>query len=162
MKLSNTLGIISIILVIMSITFKIDYVDLMLSSLVFSLFDSIGWKYIVKDKFKESKSSKIIYRTIQTIFQICIVLFLYYTHGIHIPIMFIVLHFFGIHDLLYYYWLYNGDFYVKDAINGKKIHMSWLWWTVFGIFGKKYQTNINLLWFSVISYVLCLIYLVVI
>lgn len=162
MKLSIYFWILTAVSIIISIITQHDIAYLLSASLIFSFFDSIGWKYIIKDIYNEKNNSVIIYRIIQTIFQCLLIWILYVIGGWIVALIFLINHFAGIHDLMYYMWLYNGKYYLRDAVKSEKtIHyMPWLWWTYFGWFGKEYQNNIYLVNFSISFYIIsCIILL---
>lgn len=142
--------------------------------ILFSMVDVIGyyiilnldythpnWKYISYDqytKWKESKRTKqklINYRIIQTIIQLIIAFGLYTLASWPNAVMWLAIHFFGIHDLIYYVFIdqYRG-------LNTKR-NMTWLWWTIFGALGNKYRTGKNLKLFSLIGLILSIIGIII-
>lgn len=93
--------------------------------LVFTIFDIVGYYYILtKKETKEPlKADLYFYRFLQVSFQavICAVLFLI---DYKIMLAFLISWWFGLCDLLYY-WL--RGYWIKST------NMFWLWWTPYGM-----------------------------
>ena len=118
--------------------------------LVFTVFDIVGYYYILtkKETVEPKKIWLWTYRALQIGFQTAIVFYLK-SIDIRIMVLFIISHWFGLCDLLYYVlrgvWIKSNDMY-------------WLWWTPFGLLinyiGKEKIHSYWLWYFSGIAVIL--------
>ena len=122
-----------------------------LSILAFTIFDIIGYYYILskKETYFKRDFNYYLYRVIQILVQIGISYYLY-TIDYRLTIAFLLSWWFGLCDLLYYwlrlYWIKSND-------------MFWLWWTPYGIVHKIINKKIDykyLIVFSILSIIISL------
>jgi len=134
-----------------------NYLYYILSILVFTIFDIIGY-YLILTKKETTEPFKIylyLYRFLQTSFQIGISIALYFI-DIRIMFCFIISWWFGLCDYLYY-------IFTKRNI-WKWINMYWLWWTPFGIILNLFKKDITgkyLTVSSILIFIFSIIYLLV-
>lgn len=121
-KSSNILllFIIAIALIIINIFFKQNIFGLFIYSILFVIFDSLGWHYIILVETNYARKlliisnstdvsdlfvSKIAYRVMQTMFQWLMLVPVYFLWDLSTAISCLVLWWFGFDDLLYYFAL---------------------------------------------------------
>lgn len=140
---------------IISLLGTYSYIAFISSILLFSSFDVIGYYYILTNKQTRSYSKKniplVIYRILQTIFQVLIILALIFFGQVIPALLFIFCWWLGTCDWLYY--ILTKQPYLKLE------NMFWLWWSLPGIIFKHNTSGKHLYLFSINSLIISTIIL---
>jgi len=99
---------------------------------LFTVFDIVGFYHVLTKKTgvldSIAKLDILVYRGVQTLFQVGLIYVLYAFVNIEAAIGFTLLWWFGLCDLLYY--VFSKQEYTKFKT------MPWLWWTPLGFINK--------------------------
>lgn len=110
------------------------------ASVVFTVFDVLGYHYVLTkgETVSPSSTDERAYRIISAMFQVALSIILYELTGIFSVLAFWIMFFFGLDDFLYYVFL--GLPFWEEAV------MPWLSYTVFGSVLKRFNRKITWVW----------------